>query len=168
MVFVWSQPMYGLDIDTYIQGIFGVSQVSTVLCLGRGLELGWLSQCHPALPSHVPRQVFLPLLPAAGIWPGGTWIQNEILEESASAAITSNCPTSGSEDPICGLAKTVKTCRQQCPNHKLLLSPRPHSVRYANFQSPEKYVWAVMAPFRGSTSCCPLVTEGSSQPLAKG
>lgn len=29
MVFVWSQPKYGLDIDTYIQGIFGVSQAST-------------------------------------------------------------------------------------------------------------------------------------------
>lgn len=142
MVFVWSQPKYGLDLDTYIQVIFGVSQVSTVLCLGRGLELGWLSQCHPALPSHVPRQVFLPLLPAAGIWPGTTWIQNEILEESASAAMTSNCPTSGSEDLIPGLAKTVKRLAGSNVQIISCYSVLGPTLWYANFQSPEKYVWA--------------------------
>lgn len=81
--------------------------------------------------------------------------------------MTSNFPTSGSEDPIPGLARTVKKLagsNVQTISCYLVLDP---TLWYANFQSPEKYAWAMIAPIRGSTSCCPLVTEGSSQPLAK-
>lgn len=68
-----------------------------------------------------------------------------MLEESASAAMTSNCPTSGSEDPIPGLAKTVK--RLAVSNFQIIscYSVLGPTLWYENFQSPEKYAWAMIA-----------------------
>lgn len=110
MMFVWSQPRRcGLDVDTYIQGIFGVRQASTGLCLGRDLDLAgspsFTLHCHHHM--SLGRSLFL-FSAAAGIRPGTAWIQNVTLEEPASAATHPKCPTSSGGDPVLGLARTVK------------------------------------------------------------
>lgn len=87
--------------------IFGVSQANTGVCLVRGLELGWLSQCHPVLSHESPAGPPSSSGPQLGF-------RNELLgsrvdsKESASAAMHPDCLISGGEDPMSGLARTVK------------------------------------------------------------
>lgn len=60
--------------------------------------------------------------------------RNELLgsrvdsKEPASAAIHPDCLISGGEDPVSGLAgqESERTCRQQCSNHELMLTPKTY------------------------------------------
>lgn len=69
--------------------------------------------------------------------------------------MTSNYPTSGSEDPILRLDRTVKKLAGSNVQTIRCYSGLGPTLWYANFQSPEKYSWAMIASLRGSTSCCP-------------
>lgn len=65
-----------------------------------------------------------------------------------------NCPTSDGEDPILGLAKTVKGIAGSNVVQTIsCYSVLGATLWYATIQSPAKYVRAMTAPLRGSTSC---------------
>lgn len=95
---------------------------------------------------------------------------HELLEESAFAATHPDCPISVGEDLALGWPgqwkdlQAVSNVVQTISCCWVLVSTLWHTT----FQSPANNVRAMTAPFRGSTSCCPLFTKGSSQPSAKG
>lgn len=137
-----------------------------IACLERGLELGWLSHCHPVLSLPHPQ----PSLPSLEC----SWhlVMNfSALATQRSLLLQPHILTIPllvvNPDP--GLIRAVKGLRG-CDAVQAMNSysvPGP-TLWCMTFQSPTKYVRAMTAPLTEGSSCCPPDPEGSSQPLPKG